>query len=107
MKEVDERHLNKHSVDAMHVVEMHMDQIHMRYTRVSWDLPNLSLVHLSMEENTYSNFDTWAADEGMCWFLHTFKRDIVTFAAWLRVDVAKAGPFSRRCTCRWSLRAHQ
>ena len=47
MKEVDERHLNKHSVDAMHAVEMHMDQIHMRYTRVSWDLPNLSLVLLS------------------------------------------------------------
>ena len=46
MKEVDERHLNKQSVDAMHVVEMHMDQIHMRYTRVGWDLPNLSMVHL-------------------------------------------------------------
>ena len=59
MKEVDKRHLNKQSMVAMHVVEMHMDQIHMRYTRVSWDLPNLSMVHLFY---FYSNNETRAGE---------------------------------------------
>ena len=62
---MDERHLVKKSVDAMYVAEMHVEQMKMK---VRWDLYP-TLPNLSMEENTYSNFDTWAADDG------TWKKD--------------------------------
>ena len=58
-RNMDKRHLVKHSVDAMYVAEMHVEQMKMK---VSGDLyPACQTFPWS---NTYSNFDTWAADEG-------------------------------------------
>ena len=53
---MDKRHLVKQSVDVMHVTEMLVEQMKMKVSA--------SLCQTFPWSNTYSNFDTWAVDEG-------------------------------------------